>query len=174
LTEPQPQTDLVEVSEQPTLPERIGQWVLVPIMLGIIAIGFAAVCLRFLFGGHYALFWSEEVIRYAFIWLFWLAAPILVWRGAMFSVDLVVASLPPTLQRLVQILCNLGIMFLMSIYVWYGWQMTWINAAQESSALRIPLSAVYLAIPVGSALIVLAVLVQTVKLVLGFRREKAV
>src|SRR3546814_17352249 len=64
------QSEIVEAPERPSLPERLAEWVIVPLMLGIIAVGFAAVCLRFLFGGQYALFWSEEVIRYAFIWMF--------------------------------------------------------------------------------------------------------
>ena len=67
----QEQSEIVEAPENPTLLERVGAAIIVPLMLGIIAVGFAAVCLRYVFNGQYALFWSEEVIRYAFIWLFW-------------------------------------------------------------------------------------------------------
>src|SRR5690606_18308936 len=65
-------SEIIEPAEKPTIPERIAEVLVVPLLLGIIAIGFAAVCLRFLFGGRYALFWSEELIRYGFIWLFWI------------------------------------------------------------------------------------------------------
>lgn len=157
-------SEIIEPAEKPTIPERIAEVVVVPLLLGIIAIGFAAVCLRFLFGGRYALFWSEEVIRYSFIWMFWICAPVLVWRGALFSVDLVVNALPQRVRAAVTFVTNLGILLLMGTYVYYGWIMAEINGRQLSSALSIPLKWIYLAIPVGSTFIVVAILVQTIKL----------
>lgn len=158
-------SEIIEPAEKPTIPERIAEVLVVPLLLGIIAIGFAAVCLRFLFGGRYALFWSEELIRYGFIWLFWICAPVLVWRGALFSVDLVVNALPERVRAAVTFITNIGILILTGSYVYYGWIMAEINGRQFSSALSLPLKWIYLAIPVGSALIVVAVLAQSIKLV---------
>ena len=156
----QEQSDIIEPPANPTLLERAGELIIVPLMLGIIAIGFAAVCLRYVFNGHYALFWSEEIIRYAFIWLFWLCAPILVWRRAMFTVDVIVDMLPKPVQRAIALLLDIAVIVLMATFVYYGWQMARVNAPQLSSALSISLFWVYLAIPVGSALIILATIAR--------------
>ena len=159
----QEQADIVETAESPTLLERIGEAIIVPLMLGIIAVGFAGVCLRYLFGGHYALFWSEEVIRYAFIWVFWLCAPILVWRRAMFTVDMFINMLPERWRRLLQLALDVAVICLMATFVYYGWIMAEVNKPQLSSALSISLFWIYLAIPVGSALIIVAMIAKIVR-----------
>ncbi|MCO6052267.1 TRAP transporter small permease [Mesorhizobium sp. RP14(2022)] len=156
----QEQSEIIEASVEPTLIERLAEAVIVPLVLGIIAVGFAAVCLRYVFNGHYALFWSEEVIRYAFIWVFWLCAPILVWRRAMFTVDIFVNMLPKGLRRLIAFALDAAVIVLMGTFVYYGWLMAKVNAPQLSSALSLSLFWVYLAIPVGSALIILATLAR--------------
>lgn len=141
------------------------EWVVVPLMLGLIAIGFVAVCLRFLAGGYYALFWSEEVIRYGFIWIFWLCAPVLIWQGAMFTVDMFVGALPNGPQKALRLIVNLLIMFIASTYAYQGWLMTEVNMEQQSSALEVPLAFVYFSIPFGCVLIVLITAYQSLKLV---------
>lgn len=159
----QEQSEIIETSENPTLLERVGEAIIVPLMLAIIAIGFVAVCLRYVFNGHYALFWSEEIIRYAFIWLFWLCAPILVWRRAMFTVDLFINMLPKGVQRTIAILLDLAVIVLMGTFVYYGWMMARVNAPQLSSALSLSLFWIYLAIPVGAALIIFATVARMVR-----------
>lgn len=159
----QEQSEIVEAPENPTLLERVGAAIIVPLMLGIIAVGFAAVCLRYVFNGQYALFWSEEVIRYAFIWLFWLCAPILVWRRAMFTVDMFINMLPRRPQRTIAILLDVAVVVLMGSFVYYGWLMARVNAPQLSSALSLSLFWVYLAIPVGAALIILATIARMIR-----------
>jgi|AGTN01.1.fsa_nt_gi TRAP-type C4-dicarboxylate transport system, small permease component len=149
--------------------ERVLEWVIVPLMLGLIALGFVAVCLRFVAGGEYALFWSEEVIRYGFIWLFWLCAPVLVWQGAMFTVDMVFEALPAALRTPVRLLINLLVMGLTGIFAYQGWRMTELNMGQESSALGFPLGIVYAAIPFGCAAIFLVVAWQSAALLSGRR-----
>lgn len=167
----QEQSDIVEAPANPTLLERVGEAIIVPLMLGIIAIGFAAVCLRYVFNGHYALFWSEEVIRYAFIWLFWLCAPILVWRRAMFTVDVVIEMLPKAAQRIIAIGLDIAVIILMATFVYYGWLMARVNAPQLSSALSLSLFWIYLAIPVGAALIILATIARFVRELRNGTRE---
>lgn len=167
----QEQSEIVEVPENPTLLERLAEFVIVPLMLGIIAVGFAAVCLRYVFNGHYALFWSEEVIRYAFIWLFWLCAPILVWRRSMFMVDVFVNMLPKSVQRAIAVVLDLAVIGLMATFVYYGWLMARVNTPQLSSALSISLFWIYLAIPVGAAFIIFATLARLVRDLRGKERE---
>jgi TRAP-type C4-dicarboxylate transport system permease small subunit len=149
----------------PSLFEKVVEWIVVPLMLGLIALGFVAVCLRFLAGGSYALFWSEEVIRYGFIWIFWLCAPVLIWQGAMFSVDMFAEALPAGPKKALHLAVNLLIMILTGFYAYQGWKMTEINMEQLSSALEVPLAWIYFSIPFGASLIFLIVAYQSLKLV---------
>ena len=166
-------SEIIEVDESKVTPlERWSELLIVPMLLFIIALGFAAVCLRFFFGGQFALFWAEEVIRYTFIWMFWLCAPILVWRGAMFSVDVLTAMFPAVVRKILEIAINCGFIFLAGNYVWRGWEMTAINASQKSSALQIPLSWIYISVPFGCALIVITCLIKIGLIIANFRNAE--
>jgi TRAP-type C4-dicarboxylate transport system permease small subunit len=52
----------------------------------------------------------------------------------------------------------------LSILVWTGWQMVGRTAHQQLAGLEIPISWVYLALPIGGTLAALAVLVRTSEL----------
>lgn len=156
----------------PSRLERAVEIIVVPLMLAIVAIGFAGVVMRFVMGGRFALFWTEEVIRYGFIWLFWLCAPVLVWRGSMFAVDLLMLSMPQKVRRLLRIAHCLAILVIVVPYVYYGWAMALVNGRQLSSALQFPLLWIYLAIPVGAALIGAVVLYQLYLLIRGRYRAE--
>lgn len=132
------------------LSERLIEAIVVPGVLGLLALGFIAVCLRYLFAGEYALFWAEEVIRYGFIWIFWLVSPLIVRGGVAFGVDFVSQYTPPAIQRAITLLGNLGVALLLLVYVWQGLVMARLNWTQLSTALEIRMTWVYLAIPVGA------------------------
>ncbi|WP_127142991.1 TRAP transporter small permease [Pelagibacterium montanilacus] len=159
-------------AHKPSPLERVVEVIVVPLMLAIVAIGFAGVVMRFFMGGRYALFWTEEVIRYGFIWLFWLCAPVLVWRGSMFAVDLFIMALPERARTVLRIFHCLAILVLVGPYIHYGWAMAQVNGRQLSSALQFPLFWIYLAIPVGAALIAAVVLYQLFLLVTGRYRAE--
>lgn len=147
--------------------EQVIEWIVVPTVLGIVAIGFAGVVLRSVWGGRFALFWADELIRYGFIWIFWLCAPILVWRGSMFAVDLILLAVPERVRRILRIGHCLLILGLMYPYINLGWSMAQVNGRQLSSALQLPLFWIYLAIPVGSVLISAVILYQLFQLLTG-------
>ena len=132
------------------LSERLIEAIVVPGVLGLLALGFIAVCLRYLFAGEYALFWAEEVIRYGFIWIFWLVSPLIVRGGVAFGVDFVNQYASPAVQRVVSLLGNLGVAILLLVYVWQGLVMARLNWTQLSTALEIRMTWAYLAIPVGA------------------------
>ena len=146
---------------------RLIEWIVVAGVICLIAIGFAAIVLRYVLEGRYALFWSEELLKYGFIWIFWLVGPILVAQGALFGVDLITAQLPAAWRRFLALMCQLGIMLLLVIYTWQGARMAMLNWRQLSTALEWPLGIAYAAIPVGSAGMLAVVLWQTVGLIRG-------
>ncbi|MBI3122372.1 MAG: TRAP transporter small permease [candidate division NC10 bacterium] len=129
--------------------EKVIQALVVPGVLGLVGLGFVSICLRYFLRGEYALFWAEEVIRYGFIWVFWLVSPLIVRKGVAFGVDLLTQYLPTALQRILTLLGNLAIMVLLLVYLRQGLTMVWVNRTQLSTALEISMSWAYLAIPVG-------------------------
>ena len=129
--------------------EKMVEALVIPGVLGLIALGFVSICLRYFLRGEYALFWSEEVIRYGFIWIFWLVSPLVVRKGLAFGVDLLTQYLPEGLRRVVILAGNLGIMILLLVYLQQGLSMVSVNRTQLSTALEISMSWAYLAIPVG-------------------------
>src|SRR5829696_1110482 len=141
-----------------SLVERLIEMIVVPAVLGLIAVGFASICLRYLFEGAYALFWSEELIRYGFIWVFWLVSPLLVLSGATFSVDMFTGALPETARTVLKVVMNLAVLGLLGIYVYQGLAMARVNWTQLSTALEVPIGWFYLAIPAGSAAMAAAVI----------------
>jgi TRAP-type C4-dicarboxylate transport system permease small subunit len=152
---------------KPTIFERIVEAIVVPAMLIIVAIGFAAVVMRFVGGGKHALFWSEEVMRYGFIWIFWLCAPVLLWRGSMFMVDILISALPEKVERALRVVHCVLILGLMYPYITLGISMANLNAQQLSSALQVSLFWVYIALPVGAILISAVTLFHLYLLVTG-------
>ncbi len=143
--------------------EKAIEALVVPGVLGLIALGFVSICLRYLLRGEYALFWAEEVIRYGFIWIFWLVSPLVVRKGLAFGVDLAIQYLPEGLQRVAILAGNLGIMILLLVYLTQGLIMASVNRTQLSTALEISMSWAYLAIPVGVAGMLLEVAWQSLQ-----------
>ena len=127
--------------------EDMLSWIVVPAVLGLICIGMASVVLRYLWGGEYALFWAEEVIRYGFTWVFWLVASIAVAQGSTFAVEMLVDCLPARAKLFVTLAGHVAVMGLLGLYVYQGILMMRVNQTQLSTALEIPMSFAYAAMP---------------------------
>lgn len=104
--------------------------------------------------------WSEVLTRALLIWTVLLGVALAFRRGAMISVELLRNSLPGGprrwLERLIAVVC---VLFLVAI-AWIGGQMTWRVRFQTVPSLDISISWIYLAIPVGATLAVIAVLAR--------------
>ena len=99
-----------------------------------------------------AIVWSEELTRYLMVWATFLGAGCVYRRSGHINVTLIQALFPKSLQRLMQICCHLlcGAFFIAAVL--YGIDYMGMQSRQLSAALRIPMSWVYLAIPVGCGL----------------------
>jgi TRAP-type C4-dicarboxylate transport system permease small subunit len=95
--------------------------------------------------------WTDELVRYLFIWATFLGASIGVRRGAHLGVAVVQNLLPPRGQKIFAILIALCCVFTCAVLVRHGAAMVNLQftMAQRSSQLGIPIYWVGLAIPVG-------------------------
>ena len=115
--------------------------------------------------------WGDEVIIYLLIWSIMIVSSQLLRQNGHVRPDLVLRMLPPQGQRWMEVLnCLAAILFLGGM-VWYGWQIVetgWMLDERSPTELSFPMYLYYLALPVGSALMVVRYIIRLVRYVVAF------
>ena len=120
------------------------------IVFALAIVGVGQVYFRYV--AQSSLAWSEELSRVLLIWLVLLAAAAELQRGAHIAVKLLVTFFPVHMQRGVERF-NLLLIFCFSmILVIFGIQLVAKTLSQSATILPITMGQVYLALPVGGAL----------------------
>jgi C4-dicarboxylate transporter DctQ subunit len=128
------------------------------ILLFVISISvFAQVASRYAF--EVPLSWTEELSRYCLIWLMFIGAAMALKEKGHFVVDLLVCKLPGKIRTYIEIALLVSIGAFVGIMMVTGVNLLPITELQISAALRIPMSYIYLSIPVGSALMLIHIAV---------------
>lgn len=119
----------------------------------LVAVVVASVVVRYfgLFGG--SLHWTTELSRFIIVWVVMLGSVVAFDEGAHVAVAVFQDSLPPTGRRVVEALAYLLSLAFIVVLAWSGLQLALATMRQISPALGLPMGYVYLAIPVGAALI---------------------
>lgn len=95
--------------------------------------------------------WTDEVARYSFIWSSFLSASVILGRGQHFSIDVIVARLPPRLIRLIALIgtgfCLAFTLMLAQKSAVWAWRLSY----ARSSVLELPLGVVYAVLPFSAA-----------------------
>ena len=118
-----------------------------------------------------ALSWSEEVARYLLVWSTFLGAGCVYKKGGHISVLIVQDLLSEGLQKFAKILVHLLCGAFFAITVYYGFTYMKVQGTQLSAALRIPMRFMYMAIPVGSGVLLLHSLDAILNII--FKKEAA-
>ena len=124
----------------------------------IVVVGFAQVLFRFVFASP--LSWSEELVRYVFIWSVFLTAAIGFNLNSHISIEFLTTWYPPRLQRMVA-LVSWGCVILGVVVVFVlGMQLIQSPSVrlQKSPAMEIPMTLPYAAIPVGCVVMMVNIL----------------
>lgn len=121
-------------------------------MMVITALTFYQIVLRYLF--NMAPSWSEELVRFIFVWLTFIAAGMGVRERIHIGIDAVVNLLPKPLQSAAAIFVNMVIMGFGIFLLITGTELTISTHMQSSPALGIPMSYVYAAMPVMGLLMI--------------------
>ena len=120
------------------------------LLLAMAVLVFSNVVLRYAVGT--SLTWVEELTRYMMIWVAWLAIGLGMRQGAHIAIDTLQQALPDYWSRLLRLVILVLVAAFFAAVAWYGWQYSQFAWRQHSAVLRLPLGAVYLAIPLGSLL----------------------
>lgn len=126
------------------------EFVLVGLMVALCADIFAGVFSRYVMGR--ALPWYDELARYLFIWMCFLAAAVAMRRRAHFGVNVLVSRLGPAGRRGARLGCWLVVMAYGVFIAVQGARVMEGVSVQQSPALGLTLSWVFLAIPVHGVL----------------------
>lgn len=114
---------------------------------------FLQVISRYVF--NRSLTWSEEAGRYLFIWISFLASALAVRSNKHISLDLLVNKISEDKKNGLDVLKDITISIIGAIICYGGIQLMSIGAHQKSSSLGIPMSIVYLVIPISGILMIL-------------------
>jgi TRAP-type C4-dicarboxylate transport system permease small subunit len=117
---------------------------------------FIAVCSRYSF--HYPLPWSEEVVRFLFVWTTFVGASVAVRYGSHVGINVLTDRLPVSSKKPVAVIgALLGVSFCIVLFN-MGYMQMIAQSNQESAVLRLNMAYVYLAVPVGSVLMAISIL----------------
>jgi len=138
--------------------ERATAWLLTALMGAMVVIGAYQVLSRFVL--HDPAPWSEEVLRRAMIWMVALGLSIGFRHGAHISVDVINRVQIAWVCRLVRQTVFCVTFAFLGILVWLGADMAWRVRFQTFASMEIAMTWAYLAIPVGAALSLVALLAR--------------
>lgn len=132
---------------------KIEERIIIVLMAVLTITAFTQVFFRFVIKSP--LPWSEELMRFIFIWCIYIAAAAGVKRGVHVSVTFFISHMPKKIQRVLQMVIYSFCILLCVLVIFYGIQIIkmQITYGQVSAAMGIPIALVYTALPVGSCLI---------------------
>ena len=101
------------------------------------------------------LFWTEEFARYCLVWSSLLGAGVALKRGEHIAVRFFSDKLPKGIRMGTALCVQIFIAALLGVIFWGGVDLVILTRHQLSPAMRIPMSWPYMAIPVGSLIMLL-------------------
>ncbi|MDI3538814.1 MAG: hypothetical protein PWQ41_30 [Bacillota bacterium] len=127
--------------------EKVTEGLLYLLLLVMVITTFLQVFFRYVM--FHSLPWSEEVSRYALVWLTFIGASYGLKRGIHVAVEVLVQALPPGPKRALKALGYLLMSLLGLVLLVYGAKLVRVNMGQLSPSLHIPIGLIYAALPVG-------------------------
>lgn len=120
-----------------------------------------AVGLRYILG--MGLEWSEEAGRYLMIWMGFLAASLALRESAHVGIVVFRAALPPRVRRWVVLAGALLVAVFLAVVTYQAVRLVIMVIPQESLVIPFSMAWPYLAIPIGSSLMLLQLLSVTIR-----------
>ncbi len=102
--------------------------------------------------------WTEELSRFAFVWLLMLGAAVGLYRQEHFSLTVLTDLLSPALRWWIELLVYLFELLFIGYLIRYGYLMSEMVWGQISPALGLRYAYVYSSVPVGASLMALHLL----------------
>lgn len=137
----------------------------VAMMVAIASLTFYQVVMRY--GLNRSSSWSEEAVRFIFIWCSFLAIAMGVRDNIHIGINVVVELFSKKIQAFIEVVGYIAMIVFSGYLVFYGWQVVVATGSQTSPGLGIPMSWVYASVPTMGALIVIFGLEGAYKVISG-------
>lgn len=146
---------------------RIEEYIAAWLLMAMTAVVFWGIMERFVIRGGFG--FTDELSRYISIWAVFFGGCLGVVKNAHIGVEVFVKPLPRSFQRPLAVLANSICMVFMGLAAWYGWDyfMRLARTTQTSPAMEIPMYLVFLAVPIGCALMCVHYLVLSALIASG-------
>lgn len=92
--------------------------------------------------------WTEEIARFAFIWVIMLGATVAVRENTHFKIDLL-PPFSPKVERALHLLLLVLMLLMANVFFFGGWQFAQFGATQQSEISGLPMLAIYIAWPIA-------------------------
>jgi C4-dicarboxylate transporter DctQ subunit len=133
--------------------EKIINAAIILLLMLMTAVIFYQVILRYAFRGTNI--WAEEFARYAFSWVVLLGSASAVRRFQHIRIDFFVQKISAEKQKYINIFNYSLILIFLGVLIIYGLNIASRTGGQISAGLGIPISFMYMSIPVGSFLMLI-------------------
>ena len=117
--------------------------------------------------------WTEEAIRFLFIWASCVGAAIGIKEHIHIGIDILVNLLPFVARKVIDIAVQLGLIAFDVFIIKFGFDMVARTMTQASPALRLPMAYVYLAVPVMGILGLYYSIFEIVRIIRAKKEVKA-
>lgn len=108
--------------------------------------------------------WTEEAARYLMIWLVLLGSGVAMRNKAHLQVDVLTSALPERPKRFFNTIVSILILTFLIIMTFYGFKVSIKTVLQTSPAMRLPMSLIYAAFPVGGILMIFETCVSFIEM----------
>lgn len=119
-----------------------------------------------------SLSWSEELARYAFIWMHMLGISLLIEGSEHATVTAVLDLLHGAIRKVVDVLIQLVILANGAIMVWSGAVLAWSSKSNLSTALSLPMWCINISVAVGGILIIFQCIVHIIMILTNHTKPK--
>jgi TRAP-type transport system small permease protein len=99
--------------------------------------------------------WYDEIARGCFVWLTFLGAAVGVKRQAHFRLHIIVDRLTPRLRQAMVVILPLVVIIFAGVLIQQGLVFLEIGKFQQTPVMGLPKTWIYVAIPIGGALMIL-------------------
>ncbi|HZG72376.1 MAG TPA: TRAP transporter small permease [Chondromyces sp.] len=131
------------------LDQHFEEYLLIVLSSFTVILIFTQVFMRYILGD--SLTWSEEIARYAFIWMIYLGVSYGVKKNKHLGVDAFTMLFEKKGQLIVGMIANLSFLVFSLVITYYGFDIV-MRVTRESAAIQLPLEWVYAAPVVGMIL----------------------
>jgi TRAP-type C4-dicarboxylate transport system permease small subunit len=138
--------------------DRVVNGILALVLGGMTCLVFVSVLLRYVFNSPLA--WSEELASLLFAWLTFVGAYVGFRTHSHIRIDTVAIFLPAGARRGIQWLADVAVLAILGIFIWQGVSLTVTTWSLEFPAMEISRGYLYISLPVGACLMVVAIVLS--------------